>query len=141
VIVLDTNVLSEVMRARPSQSVVAWLNAQDSESLYVSAITIGELTYGLRTLPLGNRRSRLESQFDRLIALGFEQRVLAYDDVAARICGELLADRKALGRPLGLADAQIAAIARREHFAVATRNGSDFQECGLDIVDPFDNGS
>ena len=139
-ILLDTNVVSEAMRARPDEAVVAWLNEQAAEKLFLSAVTIGEITYGLRILPDGQRRSGLRERFEGFVALAFEGRVLAYDEAAARLCGELLGDRREHGRPLSLADAQIAAIARRHHLAVATRNVRDFAECGLEVLNPFEAG-
>ena len=137
-ILLDTNVVSEVMKTRPAETVVAWLNGQDSEKLYVSAITIGEIAYGLRILPDGKRRSGLRERFERFVALAFDQRVLAYDESAARIYGELMGDRKELGLPMSVPDGQIAAIARLNHLAVATRNVLDFENCGIDVLNPFE---
>lgn len=137
-ILLDTNVVSEVMKASPAESVVTWLNRQASDQLYVSAITIGEIAYGLQLLPDGRRRSGLRGRFERFIALAFDQRVLVYDESAARLCGELLGDRKKLGSPMSLPDGQIAAIARRDHLAVATRNVRDFERCGIEVLDPFE---
>jgi len=136
-ILLDTNVVSEVMKTQPAEAVVAWLNAQDSERLYVSAITIGEITYGLRILPDGKRRSGLRERFERFVVLAFDQRVLAYDESAARVYGELMGDRKELGLPMSVPDGQIAAIARLNHLAVATRNVLDFEHCGIDVLNPF----
>jgi predicted nucleic acid-binding protein len=137
-ILLDTNVVSEVMKTQPLEAVVAWLNAQDSERLYVSAVTIGEITYGLRILPDGKRRSGLHERFERFVALAFDQRVLAYDESAARVYGELMGDRKELGFPMSVPDGQIAAIARLNHMAVATRNVLDFEHCGIDVLNPFE---
>lgn len=137
-ILLDTNIVSEVMKTRPAEAVVDWLNGQDSEKLYVSAITIGEIAYGLRILPDGKRRSGLRERFERFVALAFDQRVLAYDEAAARTYGELMGDRKELGLPLSVPDGQIAAIARRNHLAVATRNVLDFEHCGIDVLNPFE---
>ena len=139
-ILLDTNVVSEVMKARPVETVLAWLNSQESEKLYVSAITIGEITYGLRILPDGKRRSELRERFEQFIGRGFDQRVLAYDESAARLYGELMGDRKELGRPSSVPDGQIAAIARCNSLAVATRNVPDFENCGIDLVNPFEFG-
>ena len=134
-ILLDTNVVSEVMRTRPAEAVVTWLNGQNSEKLYVSSITIGEISYGLRILPDGKRRSGLHERFERFVALAFDQRVLAYDESAARIYGDLMGDRKELGLPMSVADGQIAAIARLNHLAVATRNVVDFENgCGLAMM-------
>jgi predicted nucleic acid-binding protein len=137
-ILLDTNVVSEVMKTRPEEAVIAWLNGQDSEKLHVSAITIGEIAYGLHILPGGKRRSELRERFERFIALAFDQRVLAYDESAARICGELMGDRKELGAPMSVPDGQIAAIARLNHLAVATRNVLEFEHCGIDVLNPFE---
>lgn len=136
-ILLDTNIVSEVMRTQPAETVLAWLNSQDSAKLYVSAITIGEITYGLRVLPDGKRRSGLRERFERFVSLAFDQRVLAYDEAAARVYGEVMGERKALGLPMSLPDGQIAAIARLNHLAIATRNVPDFENCGIDVVNPF----
>jgi predicted nucleic acid-binding protein len=136
-ILLDTNVVSEVMKTRPAEAVVVWLNGQDSEKLYVSAITIGEIAYGLRILPDGKRRSGLRERFERFVALAFDQRVVVYDESAARIYGEMMGDRKELGLPMSVPDGQIAAIARLNHMSVATRNVSDFENCGIEVINPF----
>lgn len=136
-ILLDTNVVSEVMKARPAEAVVGWLNAQPSEKLFVSAVTIGEIAYGLSILPDGKRRAGLRDRFERFIALAFDQRVLGYDERAARIYGEMMGERRAVGRPMSVPDGQIAAIARRDHLAVATRNANDFEYCGIEVVNPF----
>jgi len=137
-IVLDTNVVSEVMKTRPAEAVVAWLNSQDSEKLYISAITIGEIAYGLRILPDGKRQSELRERFERFVTLAFDRRVLIYDETAARLYGELMGDRKELGLPMSVPDGQIAAIARRNHLAVATRNVLDFESCGIEVINPFE---
>jgi predicted nucleic acid-binding protein len=137
-ILLDTNVVSEVVKTRPSDAVVDWLNGQASEKLFVSAITIGEVAYGLRILPDGKRRSGLRERFERFVAVAFDQRVLAYDESAARIYGELMGDRKELGLPMSVPDGQNAAIARFNHLAVATRNVLDFEHCGIDVLNPFE---
>lgn len=136
-ILLDTNIVSEAMKTSPADNVLAWLNEQDSDKLYVSAITIGEIVYGLRILPDGKRRLGLCEKFEQFIALAFDQRVLAYDELATRAYGELMGHRKALGRPMSVPDGQIAAIARSRHLAVATRNVPDFENCSVDVIDPF----
>jgi predicted nucleic acid-binding protein len=137
-ILLDTNVVSEVMKTRPTDVVVAWLNGQDSAKLYVSAITIGEIVYGLRILPDGKRRSGLRERFERFVSVAFDQRVLPYDEPAARIYGELMGDRKELGLPMSLPDGQIAAIASLNRLAVATRTVVDFDNCGIEVINPFE---
>ena len=138
-ILLDTNVVSEVMKVRPIEAVVTWLNGQESDKLYVSAITIGEIAYGLRILPDGKRRSGLRERFEQFITLAFDQRVLTYDEFAARIYGELMGDRKELGLPMSVPDGQIAAIARHNYLTVATRNVVDFENFGIDIINPFES--
>jgi predicted nucleic acid-binding protein len=137
-IVVDTNVISEVMRGRPSEQVVAWLNAQNAALLFVTTVTIGEVLYGLNMLPDGRRLDRLRGAFESYLLRGFGRRVLAYDEAAARAYADILAGRRRLGRPLDIAHAQIAAIARARGYAVATRNSRDFEGVGLDLINPFD---
>ncbi|NEV64399.1 PIN domain-containing protein [Thiorhodococcus minor] len=136
-ILVDTNVISEVMKVSPSESVVNWLNAQESSALYLSTITIGEIEYGLRILPVGKRGLRLKERFQRFVSLAFAQRILAYDETAARTYGELMGHRKEIGRPMSIADGQIAAIAIANGLMVATRNTKDFKDCGLELINPF----
>jgi predicted nucleic acid-binding protein len=137
VIIVDTNVVAEVMRASPTPAVVAWLNAQNSASLFLAAITVGEIRYGLRIMPKGRRRQTLEEGFDQIIATAFAGRILAFGEHAASHYGEVMGRRKELGRPLSVPDGQIAALARLHGFAVATRNVRDFLDCGIELVDPF----
>ena len=136
-ILVDTNVVSEVMKVVPSETVVEWLNHQESSALYVSTVTIGEIAYGLRILPFGQRRLQLKERFERFISLAFAQRLLAYDEAAARTYGEVMGLRKEIGRPMSVPDGQIAAIARSHGLKVATRNTSDFEHCGVELIDPF----
>lgn len=95
---LDTNIVSEVMKPSPSETVVDWLNQQQSERLHLSSVTIGEIEYGLRILPDGRRRRDLHDRFNRFVAVAL--RILSYDKEAARCHGEIMAARKALGRPM-----------------------------------------
>ena len=136
-ILVDTNVISEIMKVAPSEVVLDWLNDQKSTDLYISAITIGEIEYGLRILPTGKRQVQLKDRFERFVALAFAQRILAFDEPAARIYGGILGSRKEIGRPMSIPDGQIAATARARGLAVATRNTSDFVDCGIDLIDPF----
>ena len=137
-ILVDTNVVSEIMKVAPSERVVNWLNSQKSSRLYVSTVTIGEIEYGLRILPAGKRRLQLNERFERFVSLAFAQRVMAYDEVAARAYGEVMGHRRELGRPISVPDGQIAAIARSNGFTVATRNITDFEDCGVELIDPFE---
>ena len=136
-ILVDTNVISEIMKIAPLANVVNWLNIQKSSDLYVSTITLGEIEYGLRILPDGKRRLQLKERFERFVALAFAQRVLSYDEAAARAYGEVMGHRKEVGQPMSVPDGQIAAIARAQGFIVATRNIIDFEDCGIELIDPF----
>ncbi len=135
--ILDTNVISEMMRPKPNAAVINWLNEQDAAQLYVTTITIGEIFYGLECLPAGRRRQRLASAFEHLIRDAFVSRLLAFDEIAARDYGSLMAARRKMGRPLSALDGQIAATALANRMTVATRNTKDFLDCGLDVVNPF----
>lgn len=136
-IVLDTNVLSELMRAAPERAVELWLAAQPQASVFVSAITEAELRYGLALLPAGQRRSGLTLAVERMLTEDFNGRILPFDSPAAIGFAELAAARRLAGRPISQADAQIAAIARSRGAALATRNVADFEGCGLKIVNPW----
>ncbi len=136
-ILVDTNVVSEVMRIAPSETVVEWLNNQKSSSLYISTVTIGEIEYGLRILPVGKRRLQLKERFEQFVSLAFALRILAYDEAAARTYGEVMGLRKEMGRPMSVPDGQIAAIAKAHGHKIATRNISDFEDCGVELIDPF----
>lgn len=140
-ILVDTNVVSEVMRPAPSPSVLAWLNGQDALGLFLSTVSIAEIGYGIRVLPEGKRRRELEDRFERFVAEGFGQRILGFDEPAARIYPAVMARRREMGRPMGLPDGQIAAIARANRCVLATRNIRDFEACGLELINPFGNCS
>jgi len=137
VILLDTNVVSAVMAPAPPPTVLQWLDDQETAGLFICTITVAEIGYGIRVLPRGRRQGLLRERFTAFIARGFEQRVLAFDIVAAHEYAEIMGHRRELGRPMSVPDGQIAAIARAHRGIVATRNVRDFEECGLEIVDPF----
>ena len=136
-IVVDTNVISEVMRPQPSPAVLNWLNAQDGNLLFITTVTLAEIGYGLRILPDGQRRWQLHSQFEQFVTQAFEERVLAFTASAARAYAEIMGHRKEVGHPMSLPDGQIASIAHAHGFAVATRNIKDFEDCGLELINPF----
>ena len=136
-ILLDTNVMSEVMRSAPSQSVLTWLNEQDAAALFVSTVTIAEIEYGLRVLPDGKRRRGLRNRFEQFLARAFVGRIHDFDQPAARSYGDIMGNRREIGRPMSVPDGQIAAIACSRGLAVATRNVADFEDCGLTLVNPF----
>jgi len=137
-ILLDTNVVSAVMARAPDAAVVAWLDRQETLALFLSAVTVAEIRYGLQVLPEGRRRSSLEDRFAKFLAEGFSGRILPFDAEAAQHYGEIMAARRGAGRPMSILDGQIAAIARAHRLAVATRNVRDFELCGLEVVDPFE---
>jgi len=138
-IILDTNIVSEFMTSPPSGSVLRWLNEQNTTSLYLTSITIAEISYGLSVLPMSKRRKLLDERFKLFVESGFKQRILSFDEHAAYIYGGLLAHRRQLGKPMSCFDGQIAAIAYAKGFAVATRNIKDFQHCQLELINPFES--
>jgi toxin FitB len=136
-ILVDTNIISEMMKSAPTVSVTEWIDSQDVMQLYIAAITIGEIAYGLQVLADGKRRRFLEEAFDKSIKESFEDRILSFDEAAAHFYGNIMGRRKELGRPMSILDGQIAAIARANDCALATRNIKDFQNCDLKLIDPF----
>ncbi|MDX2143587.1 MAG: type II toxin-antitoxin system VapC family toxin [Rhodospirillaceae bacterium] len=136
-IVLDTNVVSELMRANPQPGVQKWLAAQTTARTFVTAISVAETIFGLAIMPAGARRQRLETLCAEIFDIDFEGRVLPFDRAAAQVYGELLAERKQRGRPMAQMDAQIASITRLHGATLATRNVRDFADCGIRVVDPW----
>ncbi len=137
-IVVDTNVISEVMRPQPSPAVLNWLNSQESNLLFVTTVTLAEIGYGLRVLPDGLRRRQLQTRFEQFIAQAFEERVLDFTAPAAHAYAEIMGHRKESGRAMSLPDGQIASIALAHGFALATRNIKDFEDCGIELINPFE---
>jgi predicted nucleic acid-binding protein len=137
VIVLDTNVLSEMMRPKPDSTVAAWISARPASSLFTTTVTQAEILYGLRLLPSTKRRSRLEAAANEMFVTDFAGRVLPFDQAAAQAYAEIAAARRQAGRPITQFDAQIAAIARSRDAGVATRNVGDFEGCGIGVIDPW----
>lgn len=136
-IVVDTNVVSEFMVSPPAQTVLEWLNAQDAADLYLTTISIAEISFGLRVMPDGQRRRLLSDRFEQFLGAAFASRILSFDEDTARAYGEIRGHRRELGRPMSAFDGQIAAIARTRGFAMATRNIRDFADCGLELINPF----
>lgn len=125
------------MTSKPNPVVHHWLNQQVSLSLYVSTITLAEINYGLRSMPEGKRQNLLSDRFAQFVDLVFGERILPFEEKAAKNYGELMAHRRGLGRPMSICDGQIAAIAQTAGFAVATRNIKDFEECQIQLINPF----
>ena len=136
-IVLDTNVLSEPMRAKGDPAVAAWLDRQERDSLYLTTVTLAEVFLGLELLPLGLRRSRLEARIAEVVAGFGERRTLTFDIKAARSFAVLIARARAAGHAIGVADGQIAAIAATHGFTVATRDTAPFAAAGVPTIDPW----
>ena len=137
-VLLDTNIMSALMSSQPHLEVVEWLDTQEPECVFLSSVTIAEISYGLESLPNGRRRRQLSDAFDRFLALGFVERNLDFDFRSAKIYGSIMALRNKVGRPMSIADGQIAAIAKANGLALATRNVKDFQDCGLVIINPYE---
>ncbi len=136
-ILLDTNVISELMRAEPAQTVLDWFAKHDAADLCISAVTEAELRTGVAILPEGQRRDRLQAAIDAMIDLDFQARILPFDSPAAKAYAEIAAQRRAAGRPIAEADCQIAAIARATDAPIATRNVKDFDGCGVRVINPW----
>ena len=136
-VVIDTNVVSELMRLTPAPAVMAWFSGQDSAELYLTAVSEAELRAGAAILPAGRRRDRLATEVDAVVRQDFAGRVLPFDSAAARAYAAIAASRRSAGRPILEADCQIAAIARARDAAIATRNAADFAHCGVAVIDPW----
>lgn len=135
-IVLDTNVVSEAMKPAPSAAVLAWLDAQVAETLYLSSVTVAELMFGVGALPEGRRRDRLEAALDGVLGL-FGDRILPFDTGAARRYADLAVRARAAGKGFPIQDGYIAAIAAARGFAVASRDASAFAAAGISVIDPW----
>jgi len=140
VIVLDTNVVSELMRDAPAESVRRWARTVPSTQRYLTATSVAELTYGAARLPTGRRGDTLERRVGATVNEDFAGQVLPFDVDAATRFGPLVAARDRLGRPIETADAQIAAICLHHGAALATRNTRDFDGLGLTLINPWEEG-
>jgi hypothetical protein len=122
----------------PSPTVIQWLDEQDAAAVFLSSFTIAEIQYGLYAMPKGKRRNNLSRLFDEFVTAGFSHRILAFDEAAAHHYGLLMAERKSLGRPMSVPDGQLASIALAHQLSIVTRNTMDFEDCGLNLVNPFE---
>jgi predicted nucleic acid-binding protein len=141
VLVLDTNVISELLRPNPELAVQRWLADQHGAVVHLTAVTEAELRRGVAIMPAGRRRDRIADAVDAILNIDFRDRILPFDSAAAVAYAVISAQRQAIGLPISQFDAQIAAIARTHGAAVATRNVRDFESCGIEIIDPWTYGS
>ncbi len=136
-IILDTNVLSEVLKPSPFEAVLNWLAAQEPANMFTTAVTQAEILYGVELLPQGKRRARLSVAIQRIFAEEFESRILPFDEDAAPSFARIVAIRAAAGRPISQFDAMIAAMTHSHRAFLATRNTSDFEQCGIQLINPW----
>ncbi|MFY8092812.1 MAG: type II toxin-antitoxin system VapC family toxin [Niveispirillum sp.] len=136
-ILLDTNVISEPFRTTASPAVLAWLDAQLAETLYLSTITLAEIRFGIAALPDGKRRSVLKQRFEERILPAFADRILSFDMAATISYAAIRTRAKAAGLAIGVADGYIAAIAAARGLAVATRDDGPFRAAGLTVINPW----
>ena len=135
--VLDTNVVSELMRPTPERVVAAWFAQWNVEELFLTAVSEAELRYGVMIMPTGRRRAMLEASMARWLGVGFGERILPFDSAAAQAYAAIASDRRRAGRPISEADCQIAAISRSRDGVLATRNVRDFEGAGVNVVNPW----
>jgi predicted nucleic acid-binding protein len=136
-ILLDTCVISALMRPQDNRTVVAWLDRQSSVSIWTTAVTVLEIRFGLLTMPEGRRRTKFERAFDGLLQQDLEGRIAAFDLAAAEAATTLAAERQRKGRQIDVRDTQIAGVALARRAAIATRNAKHFDDLSIPIVDPW----
>jgi predicted nucleic acid-binding protein len=137
VIILDTNVLSELMKPRQDPAVARWIEKHKLVELFTTSVTEAEVLYGIELLPSGKRREGLLTEAEQMFNIDFAGRILGFEENSALAFARIAADRRSKGRPMTDFDAQIAAIARTHHAPLATRNSSDFENCGIELIDPW----
>ena len=136
--VLDTNVVSEVMLSSPSPAVLAWFSKiRAVDELFLTTITVAEILFGVELLPAGKRRDTLKIDAEKMFDQDYSARILVFDKAAAHVFSQVASARRKLGRPISEFDAQIAAIAQVHDAILATRNTSDFEGCGVRLVNPW----
>jgi predicted nucleic acid-binding protein len=136
-ILLDTNIISELWKAEPSSNVLAWIDAQVAETLYLSAVTVAEIRFGLATMPTGKRRTIYQDRLEREVLPIFTGRILPFDLDASQAYADLMAHAIVAGKAISKADGYIAGIAVAHGFAVATRDTSPFEAVGLVVINPW----
>ena len=136
-IILDTNVLSELMKPAPAVNVSEWIATQPASRLFITAVTQAEILYGIGLLPKGRRRERIAVAAGAMFDEDFNQRILGFNSAAATAYAEIAVARRSMGHPISQFDAQIAAIARSTGAALVTRNVNDFEGCELELINPW----
>jgi toxin FitB len=136
-IILDTSVISALMRSQPDNAAVTWLDRQAAESIWTTSITVFEIRFGIEMPLPGRRRKRLEDLFEQSLVEDFQDRILPFDQHAAREAAALAAQRQRDGCPAGLRDTQIAGIALARRATLATRNVRHFQGLDVEVIDPW----
>ena len=136
-ILLDTNVVSELLRPKPDENVLAWFSSNARLPMYISTTSEAELWHGVYSLPEGKRRATIESDIAEILRQDFAGHILQFDSKAALAYGQLYGKRKALGRPISREDCQIASIAHVNRFSLATRNVTDFEHCNITLLNPW----
>jgi len=136
-IVLDTNVVSALMRREPEPAVVSWLDSLPAESVWTTSVTVFEIRLGLEILTAGRRRRELEEAFAKALEEDFENRVLPFDEAAAQTAGAIAAERRRAGRTVEIRDVQIAGIVKARKATLATRNIRHFEGCGVVLINPW----
>ena len=136
-VILDTNVVSELMKPSRAPQVLAWISSQSRDDLFTTTITVAEVLFGIELLPKGKRRDTLLAKAEATFVEDFAGNILTFDEPAARLFALISAARRNQGRPISTQDAQIAGIARAHGATLATRNKSDFEGCGVLIANPW----
>lgn len=136
-IILDTNIISELTRQAPEPRVVSWLDSLPAEEVGTTAVTAAELLYGVARMPAGRRKRELAAAVRGLLGDEFRDRVLPFDEHCASRYADIVCGRETVGRPIGVADAQIAAICRTAEATLSTRNTADFSGTGIELINPW----
>jgi predicted nucleic acid-binding protein len=140
-IILDTNVVSELMRPRPNQAVYNWVHQQDPLTLGLTVFTVAEIRHGIGRLPEGKKQTQLDQLFAHFLAVNFPHEVFPFDEAAATLYADIAAQQEKNGIIKGSIDLMIAAIALMQKARLATRNVKDFRHCGIDFVNPWETDS
>jgi predicted nucleic acid-binding protein len=137
-IILDTNIISEMMKKSPDQAVADWFKSQDNNQLYITVLTVAEIKYDISLLPEGKRREKLDTDASHMFNSVFRDKILSFDYDAAHHYPIAHQHRKAVGKTMTVMDAELAAICKSNNAALATRNTKDFTDISVELINPFD---